>query len=97
MAKHTSVTAAKKAPTRRRRKGTNAEPERPFAQRKSARLVTAREAAEILAVKPRMITRLVSDGQLPVVKSNGRDGGLNRFDIRDIEDYIKRNKRVRGS
>ena len=56
------------------------------------RLLRTREAAQYLSVSPWKLRRLVQDGLLPVVQA--REGGAWRVDVRDLDTFIERNKRV---
>jgi excisionase family DNA binding protein len=49
------------------------------------KLVTAQELAAITSVKPKTIYMWAQTGQIPCVRLNG----LVRFDIGDIEDWLK--------
>jgi excisionase family DNA binding protein len=52
-------------------------------------LVSAKEVACRLGVDPHFVRALARDGRLPSV----RVGRLVRFDPRDVEAFIKRNRR----
>lgn len=58
------------------------------AQKVERLLLTEREAARALAVSPRTVWALADSGQLLVV----RIGRAKRYDLRDIENLIKRLK-----
>ena len=52
------------------------------------RLLTPKEAAGFLAISTRTLTRIVKQGELPVV----RVGGSNRFTMPDLEVYVGRRR-----
>ena len=52
------------------------------------RLLTPKEAANFLAISTRTLSRIVKQGELPVV----RVGGSNRFTMPDLEAYIARRR-----
>jgi excisionase family DNA binding protein len=56
-----------------------------------ARLLSVRDVAETLAVSVRQVWKLVSLGELPVV----RIGRCARFDPRDVQAWIERRKEAR--
>lgn len=56
-----------------------------------ARLLTVRDVADTLAVSVRQVWKLVSLGELPVV----RIGRCARFDPRDVQAWIERQKEAR--
>ena len=56
------------------------------------RLLRVREAAEYLSLSPWKLRRLIQDGLLPIVQAS--DGGAWRIDVRDLDSFIERNKRV---
>lgn len=58
-------------------------------QREIARLITAEEAAERLAVSPRHVRQLIARRELPVV----RVGGAVRVWSSDIDTYIREHRR----
>ena len=49
------------------------------------RLLTPKEAAGFLAISTRTLSRIVKQGELPVV----RVGGSNRFTMPDLEVYVR--------
>lgn len=59
------------------------------------RLLRTKEAAEYLGISPWKLRRLIQSGQLPVVQ----DGDDSPFllDMRDLDSYIERNKRLVAS
>ena len=52
------------------------------------RLLTPKEAAGFLAISTRTLSRIVKQGELPVV----RVGGSNRFTMPDLEAYVGRRR-----
>lgn len=65
----------------------------------SAELLTIPQAAERLKVSKNTVYRLISLGELPVVKvGNSSSGfaseGVSRIDAGDLQNYIDHNKRV---
>lgn len=56
------------------------------------RLLTIREAAEYLGVKPCTIKKMRAEGELRAVVRNSRNV---RYDIRDLDAWIERAKRKR--
>lgn len=56
------------------------------------RLLRTKEAAEYLGLSPWKLRRLIQDGQLPVVQD--ADGSPFLLDLRDLDGYIERNKRL---
>ena len=52
------------------------------------RLLTPKEAAGFLAISTRTLSRIVKQGELPVV----RVGGSNRFTMPDLEVYVARRR-----
>jgi excisionase family DNA binding protein len=56
------------------------------------RLLRTKEAAEYLSVSPWKLRRLIQDGRLPVVQDG--DGSPFLLDVRDLDSYIDRNKRI---
>jgi excisionase family DNA binding protein len=56
------------------------------------RLLRTKEAAEYLCVSPWKLRRLIQDGRLPVVQDG--DGSPFLLDVRDLDSYIDRNKKV---
>ena len=54
------------------------------------RLLTPKEAAGFLAISTRTLSRIVKQGDLPVV----RVGGSNRFTMPDLEVYIGRRRTI---
>jgi excisionase family DNA binding protein len=70
----------------------NAGPSQPVLAKPAKRLLRVREAAEYLSVSAWKLRRLVQDGLLPIVQD--RDGGVWRVDVRDLDNFIERNKRT---
>jgi excisionase family DNA binding protein len=60
--------------------------------RLAKRLLRTREAAHYLGMSAWQIRRLVQDGELPVVQHS--DGGHFLLDVRDLDGYVERHKRV---
>jgi Helix-turn-helix domain len=58
----------------------------------SPRLVRTSEAARYLALSPWSLRRLVQTGALPIVSSC--DVCNWRFDVRDLDAWVERNKRI---
>jgi excisionase family DNA binding protein len=56
------------------------------------RLLRVREAASYLSISPWKLRRLIQCGLLPVVQDS--EGGAWRVDIRDLDSFIDRNKRM---
>jgi len=56
------------------------------------RLVRTKEAAEYLSMSPWKLRRLIQDGRLPVVQDG--EGAPFLLDLRDLDSYIDRNKRI---
>jgi excisionase family DNA binding protein len=56
------------------------------------RLLRTKEAAEYLSLSPWKLRRLTQEGRLPVVQD--ADGSPFLFDLRDLDGYIDRNKRL---
>ena len=56
------------------------------------RLLRTKEAAAYLSVSPWKLRRLVQDGLLPIVQDS--EGGAWRIDVRDLDGFIERNKRM---
>lgn len=54
------------------------------------KLLTTKEVAEVLGTTRETISRMVSDGKLPVVKLGYR---FNRFRPDDVNDLVERNYR----
>jgi excisionase family DNA binding protein len=54
------------------------------------RLLKTQEAADYLSISPWMLRQLVSNEQLSVV----RIGAALRFDIRDLDAYVSRQKQL---
>ena len=52
------------------------------------RLLTPKEAAGFLAISTRTLSRIVKQGELPVV----RVSGSNRFTMPDLEAYVGRSR-----
>jgi excisionase family DNA binding protein len=59
---------------------------------RSKRLLRTREAAHYLSLSPWKVRRLIQDGRLPVVQDG--DGAPFLLDVRDLDGYIERNKRL---
>lgn len=59
---------------------------------RSKRLLRTREAAEYLSVSSWKLRKLVQDGLLPIVQDS--DGAAWRVDLRDLDAFIERNKRL---
>jgi len=56
------------------------------------RLLRVKEAAHYLSVSSWKLRKLVQDGLLPIVQDS--EGGAWRVDVRDLDSFIERNKRV---
>ena len=56
------------------------------------RLLRTKEAAEYLSLSPWKLRRLIKEGRLPVVQD--ADGSPFLLDLRDLDSYIERNKRL---
>jgi excisionase family DNA binding protein len=56
------------------------------------RLLRTKPAANYLGIAPKKLRRLVQDGRLPVVEDG--DGAPWRFDIRDLDAYVERSKKL---
>lgn len=56
------------------------------------RLLRTKEAAEYLCISPWKLRRLIQDGRLPVVQDG--EGSPFLLDVRDLDGYIDRNKRI---
>ena len=56
------------------------------------RLLRTKEAAEYLSLSPWKLRRLIQEGRLPVVQD--ADGSPFLLDLRDLDSYIERNKRL---
>ena len=56
------------------------------------RLLRTAEAAECLSCSPWKLRRLIQDGKLPVVADG--EGVPFLLDLRDLDAYIERNKRI---
>lgn len=57
------------------------------------RLLKTKQAAEYLAISPWKLRNLVQEGLLPFIE----DGGVTspwRFDVRDLDAYIERSRRL---
>lgn len=52
-------------------------------------LINEREAAKLLGISPRALWGLANTGEIPFIKVGPR---LKRYDPRDIEDYVERNR-----
>lgn len=65
---------------------------KPISTARSKRLLRTREAAEYLSLSPWKVRRLIQDGRLPVVQDG--EGAPFLLDVRDLDEYIERNKRV---
>lgn len=59
---------------------------------RSKRLLRTREAAEYLSVSSWKLRKLVQDGMLPIVQDSDRAAW--RVDLRDLDAFIERNKRL---
>ena len=59
---------------------------------RAKRLLRTKDAAEYLSVSPWKLRKLVQDGLLPIVQD--REGAAWRVDMRDLDAFIERNKRV---
>ena len=84
-APHPTAQAAQQVPNRR---DSNVIRLAPLARR----LLRTREAAAYLSISPWKLRKLVQDGFLPVVQAS--EGGAWRVDVRDLDSFIERNKRV---
>ncbi len=56
------------------------------------RLFRLKSAAEYLSLSPWKIRRLIQEGRLPVVQDT--EGGPFLLDVRDLDGFVERNKRV---
>lgn len=56
------------------------------------RLLRIKAAAEYLSLSPWKLRRLIQNGLLPVVQDS--DGSPFLLDIRDLDGYVDRNKRL---
>jgi excisionase family DNA binding protein len=56
------------------------------------RLLRVREAAQYLSVSAWKLRRLIQNGLLPIVQES--EGAAWRIDLRDLDAFIERNKRV---
>jgi excisionase family DNA binding protein len=56
------------------------------------RLLRTKEAAAYLSVSPWKLRRLIQNGKLPVVQDG--DAAPFLLDVRDLDSYIDRNKRI---
>ena len=56
------------------------------------RLLRVKDAAQYLSISPWKVRKLVQVGLLPVVQAS--EGGAWRVDVRDLDAFIERNKRV---
>jgi excisionase family DNA binding protein len=61
---------------------------------RSKRLLRTRDAAEYLSLSPWKVRRLIQDGRLPVVQDG--EGAPFLLDVRDLDGYIERNKKLCG-
>ena len=61
---------------------------------RSKRLLRTREAADYLSLSPWKVRRLIQDGRLPVVQDG--EGAPFLLDVRDLDGYIERNKKLCG-
>jgi len=59
----------------------------------SARLVKTKQAAEYLAISQWKLRNLVQRGLIPYIEDGGGTSPW-RFDIRDLDAYIERSRRV---
>lgn len=57
-----------------------------------SRLVRSKSAAQYIAVSPWKLRELVRRGIIPIICDE--PGGAWRFDVADLDSYIKRTKRV---
>jgi excisionase family DNA binding protein len=57
------------------------------------RLLKAKNAAEYLAISPWKLRNLVQQGLVPYIEDGGGTSPW-RFDIRDLDAYIERSRRV---
>ena len=55
---------------------------------KPVRLITPKEAADLLSVSTRTIKRLVSEGNIPAIRVRNS----MRFKLQDLELYIERSR-----
>lgn len=65
---------------------------RPAALPFRRRLLRTKEAAEYLSISTWKLRRLIQDGRLPVVQDG--EGAPFLLDLRDLDSYIDRNKRI---
>jgi len=56
------------------------------------RLLRLRAAAEYLSLSPWKLRRLVREGRIPVIQDG--EGSPFLLDVRDLDGYVERNKRV---
>ena len=69
------------------------EPQMPISSMSARRrLLRTKEAAAYLSVSPWKLRRLIQDGKLPVVQDG--DAAPFLLDVRDLDSYIDRNKRI---
>jgi excisionase family DNA binding protein len=59
---------------------------------RAKRLLRTQEAAHYLCISAWQVWKLVQNGELPVVQHS--DGGHFLLDVRDLDGYIERHKRV---
>jgi excisionase family DNA binding protein len=75
---------------------TNSEPVSFPPQRRvgalSRRLLRLKAAAEYLSLSPWKVRSLIQAGRLPVVQDS--DGSPFLLDVRDLDGYVERNKRL---
>ena len=64
-------------------------PEAPAGEAALRRLLPIARAAEYLGVSRATVERLVSRGELPIVKV----AGSTRYDVEDLHGYVERNRR----
>jgi excisionase family DNA binding protein len=56
------------------------------------RLLRLKAAAQYLSLSPWKLRRLIQEGRLPVVQD--ADGSPFLLDVRDLDGYVERNKRI---
>jgi len=59
---------------------------------RTKRLLRTREAAQYLSISPWKLRKLIQDGRLPVVQDG--EGTPFLLDLRDLDSYVERNKRI---
>ena len=64
----------------------------PISTTRNKRLLRTKEAAAYLSLSPWKVRRLIQDGRLPVVHDG--DGAPFLLDVRDLDGYIERNKKL---